>query len=134
MLNEKNEELRLQLLIRMNLFDGFKKNNTIRKADIEVINARHDMDELKKTLNTDLRNTLLDYDVALKNMKVAEASITQAEENLRITDASYKEGVETATGVLDAIFYLARAKNNFINARNEVFANYYKLTRLTDDF
>jgi outer membrane protein TolC len=132
--NEKGEELRLQLLVRMNLFDGFKKDNTIRKADVEVINARYDMDELKKSLNTDLKNTLLDYDVAVKNMKVAEASIVQAEENLRITDASYKEGVDTTTGVLDAIFYLSRAKNNFINARNEVFANYYKLTRLTDDF
>ena len=131
---DSEDEYRLQLNVRMNIFDGFKKNESVKKADVEVRNAQHDLAELKNSLTTELKNTLSDYDVAVKNMKVAEASIVQAEENLRITDASYKEGVDTATGVLDAIFYLSRAKNNFINARNEVFANYYKLTRLTDDF
>ncbi len=134
MSNETGEELRLQLVVRMNLFDGFRKYDTIRKAKLEVVNARHDLDELKSTLSTDLKNTLLDYDVAIKNMKVASGSIVQAEENLRITDISFKEGVQTATDVLDAISYLSRAKNNFVNARSDVFANFYKLTRLTDDF
>ncbi len=72
--------------------------------------------------------------MALKNLKVAESSISQADENLRITDISFKEGVETAADVLDAIFYLSRAKYNVINARNEVFLYYYRLVRITDDF
>ncbi len=57
----------------------------------------------------------------------------QAEENFRITDVSFKEGVETTTDVLDAIFYLSRAKYNFINARNKLFLDYYRLLRITDD-
>ncbi len=132
--DENEDEIRLQLSVKMNLFDGFGKDNTVRKARWDMKSAEYDLYELRQNLRTDLKNILLDYDVALKNLKVAESSISQAEENLRITDISFKEGVETAADVLDAIFYLSRARYNFINARNGLFSDYYGLTRMTDDF
>ncbi|QTA88768.1 TolC family protein [Desulfonema magnum] len=132
--DDNEDEIRLQLSVKMNLFDGFSKDNTVRKARWDMKSAGYDLYELRQHLRTDLKNLLLDYDVALKNLKVAESSISQAEENLRITDISFKEGVETAADVLDAIFYLSRAKYNFINARNGLFSDYYGLTRMTDDF
>jgi outer membrane protein TolC len=120
--------------LSLNLFDGFKKDYALEKAKLDTEMARHDLYELKQALSTELKNILLDYDVALKNLKVAKGSISQAEENLRITDVSFKEGVETAADVLDAISYLSRAKYNFINARNELFRDYYGLIRMTGDF
>lgn len=132
--NEHDDELRLQVNISLNLFDGFKKGHSLEKAKIDTEIAKHDLYELKQELITELKNLLLDYEVALKNLKVAKGSISQAEENLRITDVSFKEGVETAADVLDAISYLSRAKYNFINARNELFRDYYGLIRMTGDF
>jgi len=128
--SESEDEIRIQLTAKMNLFNGYKTDDSVKKAHIDVKMAENDLYELKQNLSTELKNTLLDYDVALKNLKVAESSISQAEENLRITDVSFKEGVETAAEVLDAIFYLSRAKYNFINARNELFLDYYKLQRM----
>ncbi|MCP4109789.1 MAG: TolC family protein [Desulfobacteraceae bacterium] len=132
--SDNDDEIRVQLSLNMNIFDGSRKYAAVRKAGMEVKSVEYDLYELRNDLATELENILLDYGVALKNLKVAESSISQAEENLRITDISFKEGVETAADVLDAIFYLSRAKYNFINARNEVFLYYYKLVRITDDF
>ena len=131
---DSDDEIRVQLNAKINLFDGYKKDSSVAKANLEVETAGRDLYELKKTLSTGLKNVLLDYEVSLKNLKVAESSISQADENLRITDISFKEGVETAADVLDAIYYLSRARYNFINAKNELFTDYYGLVRMTDDF
>lgn len=134
-MGDNNEnEFRIHLTVSMNLFDGYRKYDTLKKATLDIQSVEHDISELKNQLAVDLKNTLLDYEVAVKNVSVAQTSISQAEENLRITDISYKEGVETAADVLDAIYYLSRAKQNYINARNGVYQEYYKLTRITNDF
>lgn len=131
--DEDEDEMRLQLQVNMNLFDGFAKDHVLTRAELDVRRVEHDLSELRQSLGTDLKNTLLDCDVSEKNLRVAESSIVQAEENFRITDVSFKEGVETTADVLDAIFYLSRAKYNFINARNKLFLDYYRLLRITDD-
>ncbi|CAN2039177.1 TolC family protein [Candidatus Magnetomoraceae bacterium gMMP-15] len=132
--DETEDETRVQLSVKINLFDGFKKYASVNKARLDVKTVKYDLYDLKKNLTTELKNIILDYEVSVKNLQVAESSISQAEENLRITDASFKEGVETAADVLDSISYLSRARYNFINAQNERFLNYYSLVRLIDGF
>jgi len=126
------DETRLQLNVTLNLFNGLKNNAQIRKAKLEANITSSDLHELKKNLATEVKNTLMDFQVASKNLEVAESSVSQAEENLRVTDAAFKEGVETATDVLDAVLNLSRAKNNAILARSELFSYYYKLMWLTE--
>ncbi|MFO7560720.1 MAG: TolC family protein [Desulfobacterales bacterium] len=126
------DEARLQLNVTLNLFNGLKNNAQIHKAKLEANITSSDLHELKMNLATELKNTLMDFQVASKNLEVAESSVSQAEENLRVTDAAFKEGVETATEVLDAVLNLSRAKNNVILARSEVFFYYYKLMWLTE--
>jgi len=95
---------------------------------------RHDLKELKLDLTNDLTNILLDYEVNVENTQVALSSIEQAEENLRITELKYKEGLETETDLLDAIAKRTRAKFNHIVAKFEVFKNYYQITRTIEGF
>ncbi len=126
------DETRLQLNLTLNLFNGLKNNAQIRRAKVEANIISSDLHELKKNLATELKNSLMDFQVASKNLEVAESSVSQAEENLRVTDAAFKEGVETATEVLIAVAGLSRAKNNVILARAEVFYYYYRLMWLTE--
>jgi outer membrane protein TolC len=65
---------------------------------------------------------------------VARTGITQAEESLRVVELAFEEGVETATEVLDAIYFLSRARTNFITAKRTVFLNYYQIMRTIEDF
>ncbi|MEJ2638310.1 MAG: TolC family protein [Desulfosarcinaceae bacterium] len=127
-------EMRLQARVDLNIFDGFKKDHTLKRAKLDIRQARLDLAELKQLLATTLDNALLDYEVSLKNISVARTGIDQAEESLRVVELSFEEGVETATEVLDAIYLLSRAKLNFISAKRTVFLNYYRILRTIEDF
>nr|MBF0222401.1 TolC family protein [Desulfobulbaceae bacterium] len=129
-----SEEVRGQLVMSLNIFDGFKKRSTVRKSKLDSRIIQYDLAEMKQDLKTELTNLLLDYDVNVENAAVALSSIEQAQENLRITDLKYKEGLETETDLLDAIAKLSRAKFNHIFATFEVFKNYYQITRAVEGF
>lgn len=132
--NDNDDELRLTLAATLNLFDGYRKPNKVKRTELEVRRVDLDLANRKKRLATDLANRVLDFDVSQKNLMVADSGIDQAEENLRVFEAAFEAGVETATEVLDAIFLLSRAKFNYITARSDVFRNYYRALHLVEDF
>jgi len=127
-------DIKAQLSLKMNIFDGFKVSNIIKSQRNDIKALICDLDELKKDIANQVEKTFLDHEVNLKNLKVAQKSISQAEENLRTTDMSFNQGLATTADVLDAIYYLSRAKYNFIYAGGELFLNYYRLTRISDGF
>ena len=129
-----DEELRTQLTLSMNIFDGFGKYRKVGKAKRAHDALRYDLAEMKCDLKAQLANLILDYTVSSENVTVAQSSIEQAKENLRITRMSYKEGLEKESDLLDAITNLSRAKYNYVAAKGEVFANYFKITRAVEGF
>jgi outer membrane protein TolC len=126
-------EIRGQVNVSFNIFDGFQKYSNINKAKLEVRKSKMDVMEMKLDLKNQLQNVTEDKNVALKNLEVARASLKEAEENLRVTEASFREGVATSTDILDAIYYLSRARYNVINAKTQVFLNYFKLQRVIEN-
>jgi outer membrane protein TolC len=92
------------------------------------------LDELKNDLVTDLCNLHIDFQVSLENVEVARRSIEQAEENLRITQLKYKEGLQRESDLLDAITSLSRAKYNHVAVMQTAFSNNFQLTRMFDGF
>lgn len=132
-LDENGEdEMRLQMDVNLNIFDGFKKQADISQARMEISRREKDLFELKEQLSTELKNFLKDLEVAQKNLQVAERSVSQAEENQRVSDVSFREGVESATDVLVAVLGLSQSKFNTIDARSQVFLKYYQLMRLLE--
>jgi outer membrane protein TolC len=128
------EEYRTTLMLSMNLFDGFDKYAKVNIAKLEAQGIRYDLAELKNDLNSQLDNLFLDYAVNVDNVVVAESSIVQAEENLRVNRLSYQEGVTTESDLLDAITNLSRARSNYVAAKSEVFDNYFRITRAVEKF
>jgi len=128
------QELRGQLMLSMNLFDGHGKSARVDKAQLEVQAIHHDLAELRRDLKTKLHNLFLDYQVSLENTGVAQGGIEQADENLRITRIKYKEGLQTESDLLDAIANLSRAKYNYAAASTAVFANYFQIIRMAEKF
>lgn len=53
---------------------------------------------------------------AREKIQVTKDAVSQAEENLRINKIRYKEGIGTATDVLDAITLLTTAETNYYRA------------------
>jgi outer membrane protein TolC len=90
--------------------------------------------ELRDELKTTLKDILVDYGVSLANVDVAREDITYAEENLRITDLKYKEGVQRQIDLLDAVSNLTRAQSNYVAVVKTVFENYYRVIRMIEGF
>ena len=132
--SEDNEELRAQIVLSMNLFQGFTTEATVAKAKLETQSAQYELAELKNDLVTGLDNLYIDFEVSRKNVEVAKRSIEQAEENLRITHLKYNEGLERESDLLDAITSLSRAKYNHVVALRTVFSNNFQFIRMVDGF
>ncbi len=89
---------------------------------------------MKNLLVTDLDNLFIDFEVSLENVEVANRSIEQAKENLRITQMKYDEGLQRESDLLDAITNLSRAQYNYVAVIRTLFANYFQLTRMVEGF
>ena len=130
----QDEELRAQLVMSMNLFQGFTTEATVARARLETRAVQYQLSELKNSLLTELDNLYIDFEVSLENVDVANRSIEQAEENLRITQLKYDEGLQRESDLLDAITNLSRAQYNYVAVIRTLFLNYFSLTRMIGGF
>ena len=125
-------ETRAQLNVSLNIFDGFRKDSDIENAALKVKQAENELIDLESRLKTELKNIYLDFEVSLEKMDVADDSRLEAGENLRITKLGFEKGIMTSTDILDAIYYLSRARFNYLDSRAEVFENYLEISRMVE--
>lgn len=128
------DELRAQLVLSLNLYRGGETGHSIAKAKLEKRGLQYDKKELTDTLVTELKNLHIDFDVSLRNVDVALTSIEQAEENLRITQLKYDEGLQRESDLLDAVTSLSRAQYNHVAVLRTVFSNYFSIIRMVENF
>ncbi len=128
------EELRAQLVVSMNLFNGYTDKADVAKAKLEVRGLQYDLAELKDTLITELKNLYIDFEVSLDNVSVAEQNIRLAKESLRITQLKYDEGLQRESDLLDAITNLSRARFNYVSVIRTVFDNYFRINRMVESY
>lgn len=74
------------------------------------------IESLRDQIRQEVKYAILDCEVAASNIESAKQVLTQARENLRITNLQYHEQVATSTDVLDAQTYLTQADSNYYNA------------------
>jgi outer membrane protein len=129
-----DDELRAQVIMSMNLYQGGTTEATVAKTLLQVRAQRYELQELKHSLVNELDNVFIDLQVSLDNVLVAKRSIEQAEENLRITQLKYDEGLQRESDLLDAITSLSRAQYNFVAVMRTVFTNNFRLTRMIGAF
>ncbi len=129
-----DEELRAELVLTFNLFDGFKDDANIARAKADVRGLKYDYQELESDLNTELKNLFVDFEIGLANVQVAKEDILYANENLRITELKYKEGLQRQIDLLDAVSNKTRAQSNYVTVVRTVFDNYFKIIRMIEGF
>jgi len=129
-----DDELRAQVVFSMNLFRGFSTESNVTKSKLSARSGRYELEELKDSFTNDLDNLFIDFEVSLENVNVAARSIEQAEENLRITQLKYDEGLQRESDLLDAITSLSRAQFNYVAVMRTAYSNDFQLTRMVDGF
>ncbi len=129
-----DEEFRATLVMSMNLFQGNATEATVARNLLQVRAQKYELQELKHSLVNDLDNIFIDLQVSLDNVLVARRSIEQAEENLRITQLKYDEGLQRESDLLDAITSLSRSQYNYVAVMRAVFTNHFRLRRMIGGF
>jgi outer membrane protein len=98
--------------VNINLFSGGSSDSKIGMERAELRSLKLQRDKLLDNIRLEVKSSYLDLQSSAKKMEVTKAAVEQAEENLRLQNLRYKEGVGTATEVLDAVTLLTTAESN----------------------
>jgi outer membrane protein TolC len=102
--------------LRWNLFNGFADRARIEEAT-SAVNRAHAMEkQATEGAKLEVRRAQADLDAARQRMIVAESTIVQAEESLRITKNRYEAGLTTVTELLRTETALAEAQSRHVIA------------------
>lgn len=115
------------------IFDGLAANAKAQRAQQSAIQAQINLDQLRQRIILEVKQAFLDIQEARERMLMAQAGIQVAEENLRVAQVSYREGVGIGMDVLNAQINLLQAKHAHINARfdlNTRLARLYQILGL----
>jgi outer membrane protein TolC len=102
----------MTLGLGINIFSGWKTTAEVAKIRYQKDKLLEQRNKLVDDVRLEVEKYLLDARTARDRVDVTRDAVRQAEENLRINNARYTEGVGTATEVLDAVTLLTVAETN----------------------
>jgi outer membrane protein len=112
---------------KINLFSGFSDEATKRTALLGVESRKDELALLRDEIALAVKRAHLAVAEAEKKKAIAEVAVGQAEENLRIQNNRYREGLAISTEVLDAQALVTEAKVVSYNATFDLFESRYNL-------
>jgi outer membrane protein TolC len=78
----------------------------------ELTSLRITRDKIVDAVRLDVKGAFLELQSSTQRIEVTKTAVAQAEENLRLQQLRYQEGVGTATEVLDAVTLLSATQSN----------------------
>jgi outer membrane protein TolC len=129
-----DEDNRVVLSATWNVFSGFSTKHGIEKARFQQMATHHQLKDTEEEVLFQLREALEGYEVSIGRLEAAETAVLQAEENYRVTENQFRERVATTTDLLDARFFLTRARNQVNNALYDVHLWAARLERVIEGY
>jgi outer membrane protein TolC len=97
-------------------FDVWNWGTTVHQTDeakAQLSQAEDGLAQLKDGVTLDVTRNYLNLLRAKERIAVAGQGVTQAEENYRVTNAKFKQGLSLNTDLLDAEVALLQSKTNY---------------------
>lgn len=102
--------------VNFNVFDSGVTLSKIHGAQADLAKAEETYRDTVDAVNLDVRSNYLGLREAEKRIHTTQTAVEQAEEDYRIAQLRYMNGVGTNTDVLDAQVALTDAKTNYLQA------------------
>lgn len=102
--------------LSFDIFSGGAVTAEVAKVAHQRERLMEDRRRLAESIRLEVQRFFLDAQSARERVAVTRDAVQQAEENLRINKVRYREGVGTATEVLDAVSLLSIAETNYYHA------------------
>lgn len=110
----------LTLGMSLNIFSGGSTKAELLKIQNRNAQLLEQKARIEDEVRLEVEKYYLDFQNAGERINVTKDAIEQAEENLRINNIKYKEGVGTATDVTDAVTLLTVAETNHQRAQYDL--------------
>lgn len=110
----------LTLGMSLNIFSGGSTKAELLKIRNRNAQLLEQKARIEDEVRLEVEKYYLDFQNAGERINVTKDAIEQAEENLRINNIKYKEGVGTATDVTDAVTLLTVAETNHQRAQYDL--------------
>ena len=121
----------LGLSLRVPVFDGFDKRSRIRKAKIDVENARLSYTNALKNMETQYLNAINELQNSERNYRKQRDNCRLAENVCKVTNDRYREGISSMTEVLQDEMRVSEAQNNYLTAHYNYQVSNLTLLKLT---
>ena len=106
--------------LRMPLWHWGGLSNKVKAAQVEADVKRLELDDAKEKIALQISQAAFRYQEAFKTYEATKANLAQANENLRIADLAFKEGMGTVDDVLTAQTAWLKANSEKIDAEIDV--------------
>ena len=102
------------LNLQWNLFNGFQNIASIQKSKAELKQAKIELAKAKSQGKNEIESAVRDINTASKKLQLAETSVDQSDESLRIIKDRYAKGLEKTTDLLNAETTASNSKLNYL--------------------
>ena len=106
--------------LRMPLWHWGGLSNKVKAAQVEANVKRLELDDAKEKIALQISQAAFRYQEAFKTYEATKSNLAQANENLRIADLAFKEGMGTVDDVLTAQTAWLKANSEKIDAEIDV--------------
>ena len=123
----------VNLGMQWKIFDAGLIRNKAKATERQAQALKQQYGDVLSQVKLQVRKYWLDTQETQKRIKVTEASISQAEENLKVNRDRYENGLSTNTEVLDAETLRTRSLDNHANAIYDAVLASIRLKRAVSD-
>jgi outer membrane protein TolC len=119
------------LQLNVPIFDGLEKRNKSQKIAVQYSKLQTAIEDTKKELQTQYRNSLNDWYNNVRNAERQQDNYRLAENVYLITSDQYKEGVASMGDLLQDRMRMTEAQNGYISALYKYMVSELSLLKLT---
>lgn len=105
------------LSVNIPVFDWGSKREKVKQQEATIRSAEYGLKELKSQINVEVEQATLNLQLQTKNIDLMQASLTEADENLKLSNDRFKAGTITGEDVLIAETLWQRAYSNMLDAK-----------------
>lgn len=98
--------------LSVNVWDWMTTAHQADQAEAQAAQAKDGLGMIKDGITLEVTQNYLNMKQAYKKVALAELTVQQAEENMRVTSGKFKNGLATSSEVIDAETALIGAKTN----------------------
>lgn len=114
--SETDRAMSGQVALNWDLFDGLATDSRIASSRARMARAQDTRDVLRRGLQGEVHQAVLDYQQALARQVVARRALEAAAENVKLTQQKYNVGSATTLELINAQVQLQRAESDDVSA------------------